>query len=306
MAAAFLAVSLMSGISVMAADNHGYKITDSSGYVQKSYGYSRHGYGYNSPGYGRGAYNYSRHGYNYHSSVYVRSNPGTGYWSSPYRYNYYYGYYRNPNIYGGYGVYSNYSNYYDRNYYNTYRYHPGSWNNFYYTNRDASAYRVTDIGANSAVAHGFVETNLGLTVFERGFVYTSAGRDPSLNDERIFDNRNMTGRYSMNIANLAANTTYYLRSYAMTQKGVFYGEIISFSTGGSIGSFQTVSGLGDIVVNLFFSTADGEIIAGQLIRATPNQWLTSLDLILPAGYSVADPNWSYTVTQDVDLSVTVR
>lgn len=88
---------------------------------------------------------------------------------------------------------------------------------------------VTDIGATTAVLHGSIESK-GIPAYtERGFVYSTIFKNPTIeSDEKVIVNGTGVGEFSANLSGLNKDVTYYVRAYATNSEGTAYGEAISF------------------------------------------------------------------------------
>ena len=88
----------------------------------------------------------------------------------------------------------------------------------------------TDITANSATCGGNVASSDGNYVFVilRGICW-STNPNPIFNDNYI-EAGNGLGSFTASMIELALGTTYYVRAFAVTPTGTFYGEEVSFST----------------------------------------------------------------------------
>jgi hypothetical protein len=81
---------------------------------------------------------------------------------------------------------------------------------------------------NSAISGGNITSDGGATVTSRGICW-SVSPNPTITDDTTI-NGNGTGTFSSNLIGLNANTTYYVRSYAVNSAGITYGNEISFTT----------------------------------------------------------------------------
>ena len=87
---------------------------------------------------------------------------------------------------------------------------------------------VTDITYTSAMVEGCVTHDGTGTVTERGICYSTTP-SPTTADY-IVSSGSGKGNYTVSLTNLSAGTTYYVRAYAINEKGVGYGEQKSFKT----------------------------------------------------------------------------
>ena len=87
---------------------------------------------------------------------------------------------------------------------------------------------VTQITETTAVAGGNVTADGGASVTERGVVYSTTANPTTANTKKVSGSG--TGAFTCNLADLQAGTTYYVRAYAINEKGTSYGEQVSFTT----------------------------------------------------------------------------
>ncbi len=87
---------------------------------------------------------------------------------------------------------------------------------------------VTQITTNSAVAGGDVTSDGNASVTERG-VCISTVSNPTTSNTKVKSGTG-TGSFTCNLTGLQANTTYYVRAYAVNSKGTAYGSQVSFTT----------------------------------------------------------------------------
>ena len=87
---------------------------------------------------------------------------------------------------------------------------------------------ITQITETTAVAGGDVTSDGGASVTERGVVYATT-QNPTTNNIKVKSGTG-TGSFTCNLTGLQANTTYYVRAYAMNEKGTAYGEEVTFIT----------------------------------------------------------------------------
>jgi len=87
---------------------------------------------------------------------------------------------------------------------------------------------VTNIEITTAISGGEVTSDGGYAVTARGICW-STNQNPTTSDSKTNDGSG-TGKFSSSASGLTANTTYYLRAYAINETGTGYGEQKSFIT----------------------------------------------------------------------------
>ena len=87
---------------------------------------------------------------------------------------------------------------------------------------------ITQITETAAVAGGNVTSDGGASVTERGVVYATT-QNPTTNNTKVTSGIG-TGSFTCNLTDLQQNTTYYVRAYAINEKGTAYGEEVTFIT----------------------------------------------------------------------------
>lgn len=86
----------------------------------------------------------------------------------------------------------------------------------------------TNVAYNSATVGGNVTNDGGAEVTERGIVYATT-QNPTTADSKV-SNGSGLGEFTYNLTDLQDGTTYYIRAYAINEKGTAYGEEVSFTT----------------------------------------------------------------------------
>jgi uncharacterized protein (TIGR02145 family) len=87
---------------------------------------------------------------------------------------------------------------------------------------------VSELISSAATTGGNITNDGGNSVTQRGVCWSSSP-NPTTNDN-ITNNGNGLGSFTSNLSGLTANTTYYIRAYAINGVGTFYGNEISFTT----------------------------------------------------------------------------
>ena len=88
--------------------------------------------------------------------------------------------------------------------------------------------QVTNITQTSATGGGNVTATGGANVTERGICWGTSHNPTTSNSHA--NSGTGTGTYTVNMASLTANTTYYVRAYAINSAGTAYGSEVSFTT----------------------------------------------------------------------------
>ncbi|MGC9332203.1 MAG: hypothetical protein ACP5DZ_10070 [Bacteroidales bacterium] len=99
-----------------------------------------------------------------------------------------------------------------------------------YNNPTVTTTSASSITTNSAKSGGNVSDagGGGCTVTVRGVCWNTSG-SPSISDDKTIDGPG-TGSFTSSITGLSANTTYYVRAYAINENGTAYGTEKSFTT----------------------------------------------------------------------------
>lgn len=97
----------------------------------------------------------------------------------------------------------------------------------------------SSITTNSATCGGNVTSDGGASIIQRGVCY-STSQNPNTSNQIVTSGTGI-GSFTCNLTGLTANTTYYVRAYAINSVGTAYGEQKSFTTtsGGGGGGGQT-------------------------------------------------------------------
>jgi hypothetical protein len=94
-----------------------------------------------------------------------------------------------------------------------------------------------NITSSSAVLGGDISSDGNATITERGVCYSTSQNPTTSNTKVVIGNG--VGTFSNTITGFIANTTYYVRSYAINTQGTAYGNQVSFSSLGSIPTTST-------------------------------------------------------------------
>ena len=104
----------------------------------------------------------------------------------------------------------------------------------------------TVITATSAVVGGMVMLPEGSHVFLRGVCW-STDLDPDIDGSHTSDGMGI-GSFNDTLEGLNMNTTYYVRAYAVSEYGLAYGNVMTFTTMSGIPQVST-TGVTDITIN---------------------------------------------------------
>lgn len=116
-------------------------------------------------------------------------------------------------------------------------------------------YDPTEVTHFSAKATGSVVSDGGQQVMERGICYSTAGC-PTIESPHVTCGMGL-GRFECQLSDLAANTKYYIRSYAICTEGVYYGNEKYFWTEVLPMAVQTIA-VGDVTASRV--RAEGRVI----------------------------------------------
>jgi hypothetical protein len=97
---------------------------------------------------------------------------------------------------------------------------------------------ITSITSSTALSGGTITTTNGISITSRGICFNT-NVNPLITNN-IVTNGSGTGSFTSNLSNLTPNTSYYLRAYATTSLGTFYGNEIFFTSSSSSASLATV------------------------------------------------------------------
>lgn len=96
---------------------------------------------------------------------------------------------------------------------------------------------VTNIKSKMATGGGKVTSSGGFAVTKRGVCWATS-QYPTVTNDHTEDGTG-AGEFFSNIGNLQPNTTYYVRAYAENEKGVAYGNQVTFTTESGVPTVKT-------------------------------------------------------------------
>jgi hypothetical protein len=129
---------------------------------------------------------------------------------------------------------------------------------------------VTNITQNSATGGGNVTNDGGATVTVRGICW-STSHNPTTNNSHQSSGAG-TGNFTVNMTNLTANTTYYVRAFATNSGGTAYGDEVMFVT---LPNLPTVSTVQISNVTQTSATATANVSSGINVTERGVCWSTS-------------------------------
>lgn len=116
---------------------------------------------------------------------------------------------------------------------------------------------VLNVTPSMANCGGEVFNSIGITVFERGVCWSTTS-NPTFSDNHTTEGEG-TGVFNSILFGLVSNTTYYVRAYVYTNRGVKYGNELSFTTPSSDASFVCgLSNVSDIEGNTYSTIQIGD------------------------------------------------
>ena len=125
----------------------------------------------------------------------------------------------------------------------------------------------------SVTCTGYISSNGGVTLTEKGFCY-SLEPEPTVENDHIVVAGTGTGSYSGTLQELSVNTTYYVRAYAVNKLGISYSDQ---------GSFTTANGLAYVYTNSATATATTISVSGSA---------TTID-----GFAITERGYCYSATE---------
>lgn len=134
-----------------------------------------------------------------------------------------------------------------------------------------------NITAASATGGGSISSDGGTPVTQRGVCWSTA-QTPTTANSRTTDGTG-TGSFSSALTGLSANTTYYVRAYAINSAGTAYGNQVQFTT--------TSSGGGSIVSNPGPGVTYGGYTYPTIILGNGQEWMS--ENLRTTTYANGDP-----------------
>lgn len=113
-----------------------------------------------------------------------------------------------------------------------------------------------NITYNSAIIGGDVISDGGLEIIERGICYSTFGT-PTIEDTKIISNT-VDKEFTIDLLSLSDSTLYYVRAYAINERGVGYGDEISFTTMKNY--LPTIITLNPVNISYTSATIGGKIV----------------------------------------------
>jgi uncharacterized protein (TIGR02145 family) len=132
---------------------------------------------------------------------------------------------------------------------------------------------VTNITSTSAQSGGDITSNGGSAIAKSGICFATHN-NPTIADSITTDGGVSTGSFTSNLANLNANTTYYVRAYAANGSGTAYGNVDSFTSSKGVPTVTTTA----ITNNMALMAQTGGNITndgGAAVTARGVVWSTS-------------------------------
>lgn len=129
---------------------------------------------------------------------------------------------------------------------------------------------ASSITQTTATSGGSITSDGGATITMKGVCWSSTTSTPTISNTNTNNGTGSTS-FSSSLSSLTANTTYYIRAYALNSVGIGYGNTVTFTTLPNLAIGQSYQG--GIIAYIFVS-GDSDYVAGQthgLIATTSNQ-----------------------------------
>ena len=129
---------------------------------------------------------------------------------------------------------------------------------------------ASSITQTTATSGGSITSDGGATITMKGVCWSSTTSTPTISNTNTNNGTGSTS-FSSSLSSLTANTTYYIRAYALNNVGIGYGNTVTFTTLPNLAIGQSYQG--GIIAYIFVS-GDSNYVAGQthgLIATTSNQ-----------------------------------
>ena len=163
---------------------------------------------------------------------------------------------------------------------------------------DVSTAAVTNVTISSATSGGTVENNGGAAITEKGLCW-SRYATPTIYDLCSYAGAG-TGSFTTNMIGLLPNTTYYVRAYATTANGTYYGNERVFTTQSGIIEVTTAA-----VLNITTHSAVGggtvQNNGGAAITARGVCWSTSHNPTLNSSHTADGTGTGSFTSNMIDL-----
>ena len=148
---------------------------------------------------------------------------------------------------------------------------------------------VSSVTATTATSGGVISTDGGCAVTERGICW-STSQNPTTSGFKTLCGTG-GGTYSCDLTNLIPNNIYYVRAYAITAKGTFYGDQKQLTTGNSSVLYVGQYYAGGIIFYIDSTGNHGLVCAstdqvGQFNNINNYQWGCSGTLIGASGTAI--------------------
>jgi len=88
---------------------------------------------------------------------------------------------------------------------------------------------ASDVKGTSATCGGSIVSDGGAIITECGVCYSTTA-NPTIDNDKVVATGTTIGLFTCQLAGLTLNTTYYVRAYAVSNKGVSYGEAVQIHT----------------------------------------------------------------------------
>ncbi|MCL2566002.1 MAG: copper amine oxidase N-terminal domain-containing protein [Defluviitaleaceae bacterium] len=156
---------------------------------------------------------------------------------------------------------------------------------------------VQAVTNTSAIAGGTFAHEITGRVLERGVVYSSTSRVPTISHNVLRAAAQNTPGFQITLTGLTPNTDYFVRAFVRTNDGYYYGEVVQFRTN------QTPPNRN---ISILFRTSNGQQVGSQQFTLSVGSSITEGMLQIPAGFELESATFRHVVGNEISAIAVVR